>query len=166
VELPTGKEQIMERDFDRVKIVPPGAGKTRNVLGETATSILTGEDTGGAYAVGEQVNLPGGGPPLHKHHREDEGFYILEGEYDFHVGDRVIRASPGTYLFAPRGIPHTFRCVGPGRGRLQVTITPAGLERFFEELSALASAGPPEMGAFIALAQQYELEILGPPPGG
>ena len=101
-----------------VKAVPPEAGKTFDVLGERVRCVLAGADTGGAYAIVEQVSQPGSGPPLHMHHREDEGFYVLEGDYEFTVGDRILRVTPGTYLFAPRGIPHIFKCVGTKPGRL------------------------------------------------
>ncbi len=148
-----------------VKVVPPGGGKKLNVLGDTVISIVVGADTGGAYAVVEQASQPGSGPPLHKHQREDEGFYVLEGDYEFTVGDRTLRATPGTYFFAPRGISHTFKCVGTKPGRLQVTIAPAGFEGFFEGVSALAAAGPPEMEKVLGVARKYELEILGPPQG-
>jgi hypothetical protein len=59
------------------KVVPPGAGKALSVLGDVVTSLVAGADTGGAYAVQQQATPPGGGPPLHRHSREDEGFFVL-----------------------------------------------------------------------------------------
>ena len=147
------------------KIVPPGAGKALHVLGDVVTSLVVGADTGGAYAVQQQATGPGGGPPLHRHSREDEGFFVLAGEYEFRVGEQTFRAAPGTFVFGPRGIPHTFKCLGPNPGKIQVIISPPGFEAFFEELDVLARRGPPDMGQVVALAANYGVEILGPPPG-
>ncbi len=155
-------QEMRPLDF---KVVPAGRGKTLNVLGDEVVVVVGGADTAGAYAVVEQVSQPGSGPPLHMHLREDEGFYILEGEYEFRVGDEVVRAMPGTFLIAPRRTPHTFQCVGTRPGRVQVIITPAGFENFFGDLSALSAAGPPDTEEVLGLARKYELEILGSPPG-
>ena len=116
-------------------------------------------------SVQQQATHPGGGPPLHRHSREDEGFCVLEGEYEFRVGEQTFRAGPGTFVFGPRGIPHTFKCVGPGPGKIQVIISPPGLEAFFEEVDVLARQGPPDVGKVVALAGKYGVEFLGPPPG-
>jgi len=62
------------------KIVPPGGGKTLHILGDDVTSVVVGADTRGAYAVQQQETQPGGGPPLHRHSREDEGFTVLAGD--------------------------------------------------------------------------------------
>ena len=91
-----------------------------------------------ADAVVETHDQPGGGPPPHIHHREDETFQILEGEYEFSVAGKTIRACQGDTLFAPRDIPHTYRYVGKTPGRLLTVITPAGFEGFFEEIGALS----------------------------
>ena len=147
------------------KVVLPGAGKALHVLGDVVISLVVGADTGGAYAVQQQATQPGGGPPLHRHSREDEGFVVLEGEYEFRVGEQTFRAGPGTFVFGPRGIPHTFKCVGPGPGKIQVIISPPGLEAFFEEVDVLARQGPPDMGRVVALAGKYGVDFLGPPPG-
>ena len=65
------------------KIVPPGAGKTLQILGDDVTSVVVDAGTGGAYAVQQQETQLGGGPPLHRHSREDEGFITLAGEHQF-----------------------------------------------------------------------------------
>jgi quercetin dioxygenase-like cupin family protein len=147
------------------KVVPPGAGKALHVLGDVVTSLVAGAETGGAYAVQQQATHPGGGPPLHRHSREDEGFFVLEGQYEFRVGEQTFRAGPSTFVFGPRGIPHTFKCVGPGPGKIQVIISPPGFEAFFEEADVLGRQGPLDMGQVVALAGKYGVEFLGPPPG-
>ena len=92
--------------------VPNGGGKQVNVLGIPIFIRLHGRDTGGVLSVVESIDLPGGGPPPHIHHREDETFQILEGEFEFSVGDKKIIAKQGATVFAPRGIPHTYRYLG------------------------------------------------------
>jgi mannose-6-phosphate isomerase-like protein (cupin superfamily) len=86
--------------------IKPGEGKVLDVLGEMLTIKVSGKDTGGTYAVIEEVSPPSGGPPLHLHHREDEAFYVLEGEYEIQCGDDKFIASPGTFVLAPNKIPH------------------------------------------------------------
>jgi hypothetical protein len=73
--------------------------------------------------------------------------------------------SQATAVFGPRGIAHTFKCLSPNPGKIQVIISPPGFEAFFEELDVLARRGPPDMGQVVALAANYGVEILGPPPG-
>jgi quercetin dioxygenase-like cupin family protein len=102
---------------------------------------------------------------LHRHSREDEGFFVLAGEYELRVGEQTFRAAPGTFVFGPRGLAHTFRCLGPGPGKILVIISPPGFAALFEELDVLARQGTPDRGQVVALAGKYGLEILGPPPG-
>ena len=113
-------------------------------------------------AVIESVEQPGGGPPPHIHHREDETFQILEGEYEFTVGGKTFTAQKGATIFGPRGIPHSFRCAGKTPGRLMVTLTPAGFEQFFEEVGALTPLQQ-EIPRVMAIGKKYGLEFLSPP---
>ena len=100
---------------------------------------------------------PGAGTPLHTHHREDEALYVLEGEHEIQCGDQMVRAGPGLFVFAPRGIPHRLTNVSTGPGKVLVVVSPAGFEGFWEELSQLAP--PPDMEKIVAIAKKYELEI-------
>ena len=92
---------------------------------------IHGHDTGGVVSAVESHDVPGGGPPPHIHSREDETFQVLEGEYEFTVDGKSLVAKKGTTIFAPRGIPHTYRYLGQTPGRLMCVITPAGFEEFF-----------------------------------
>jgi quercetin dioxygenase-like cupin family protein len=147
------------------KVVPPGSGKPLHALGGVVTAIVVGADTGGAYTVLQQETRPGGGPPLHRHSREDEGFFVVAGDFEFQVGERTFQAGTGTFVFGPRGIAHAFKCLGPAPGMMQVILTPPGFEALFEEVDALSSQGPPDRAQLVALAGKYGVEILGPPPG-
>jgi quercetin dioxygenase-like cupin family protein len=149
------------QDIQRgLKAVQPEQGRTFLVLGERITHKITGDDTGGGFAVIEISTPPQVGPPLHVHQREDEGLYVLEGMYEIRVGGRMIPAPPGACIFLPRDIPHTYTNVGYRTGKLLVTITPAGFEDFFDELSLRAPGPSPDRDTFRAIAQHYGLEIL------
>jgi quercetin dioxygenase-like cupin family protein len=143
--------------------MPSGEGKKLNVLGLAMNIRVHGRDTGGVLSVAESSDQPGGGPPPHIHHREDETFQVLEGEYEFTCGAKTFTARKGATIFAPRGVPHTYRYAGQTPGRLMVTITPAGFEGFFEEVGAL-SPQQQEIPRVIEIGKKYGLEIL-PPPG-
>lgn len=144
--------------------VPAGAGQAVNVLGTPMWIRVHGRDTAGTVSVVETQDQPNVGPPPHVHHREEETFQVLEGEYEFMVAGQRIRATAGTTLFAPRDVPHTYRCVGPAPGRMLCVITPAGFERFFEEIGALTAAEQQDVPRVLGIAAKFGLEIL-PPPG-
>lgn len=101
--------------------------------GDHYTFLVTGEESGGAYFAMEALVPPGGGPPPHIHRREDETFYLIEGEIEFRLGDETIVAGPGDFVNVPRGTVHCFRNAGATPARMVLTFTPAGMERFFEE---------------------------------
>src|SRR3990172_1415662 len=145
-----------------VKTVLPGQGKVLSVLGDFITCKISGVETGGLYSLVETNTPPQAGPPLHAHHREDEGFYVLAGEFEIQVGDRTLRATPGTFAFLPREIPHRFQNVGPTTGKLLVTISPPGFEKFFEEGHNLSQQGPPQITEVVALGRKYDLEFILP----
>jgi len=142
----------------------PSTGGTRvNVLGLPIWIRIRGRDTNGVLSVVESHDSPSGGPPLHIHRREDETFQILQGEYEFHIGGKTVLAKEGSTLFAPRDIPHTYRYVGSGPGRLMCVITPSGFENFFEEIGALTPEEQQDISRVLEIAGRYGLEIL--PPG-
>lgn len=128
------------------------------------------EATGGALGVVEASFNRGFGPPLHVHHREDEGMYVIEGEIRFRQADEDFVAGPGTWVWGPRGVPHAFRVESEG-ARALVLIAPGGFERMFEEggVPASESAEPPQVEydpeAAKALAERFGFEVVGPQLG-
>ena len=138
-------------------------GQKLNILGIPLSIRIHGRDTGGALSVVESHDVTGGGPPPHIHHREDETFQILEGEYEWMVGDQKFIAHKGSTIFAPRGVPHTYRNVGPMPGRLMCIITPPGFEGFFEEIGAMTPQQQQDISRVIEIAKKFGLEILPPP---
>jgi quercetin dioxygenase-like cupin family protein len=106
------------------------------------------------------VEVPAGQmSPLHVHHAEDEGFYVIEGEARFYLPGRELTLRPGDFFLAPRGVPHTYRAGDEG-ARWLVATTPAGFERFVAGAAALEEPTPQ---AVAAVAAEYDIEILGPP---
>jgi quercetin dioxygenase-like cupin family protein len=134
---------------------------------------LTSDDTDGTLAVGRALVRPGGEPPLHVHAREDETFYVLEGELTFQRGAERIEAGPGDTVVMPRGVQHGFAVRSETATLLQV-FTPGGLEGAFRSLSEPAPAeelppapnGPPPAAAVEAMTARfadYGVEFNGPP---
>ena len=143
--------------------IPADGGRQLNVLGIPMFIRVHGRDTGGIVAVVESHDVPGGGPPSHIHRREDETFQVLEGEYEWTVGDKTFVAGKNTTIFAPRDIPHTYRYLGQTPGRLMCVITPAGFEEFFEEIAALNPDEQRNIPRVVEIAEKHGMEILPPP---
>ncbi len=126
------------------------------------------ENTGGVLGLAEATFWPGMATPLHVHQREDEAFYVLEGEIRFRRGDDEFTASPGDFVFGPREVPHSFKVLGGG-ARALVLITPAGLEQMFIEggVPVTDPATPPtleyDMEQVRVLARKYGWDVVGPP---
>jgi quercetin dioxygenase-like cupin family protein len=145
----------------------PGKGRTVAVVGDVYRFLATGEDTNHTYALWEALVPPGGGPPPHVHSREEEGFYVLEGEITFTVdGERVV-ATAGTFANMPVGTPHSFRNESDKPARMLISVAPAGLERMFFEVGVplaegATTAAPPtedEIERLLAAAPNYGIEI-------
>lgn len=151
-------------------VAGPGEGEALWFLGVLATVKSSAESTGGAVAVIEHLAPRGSGSPLHVHSREDEWFYVIEGELTFWVGGETIVAPAGSFVFGPKGIPHTF-IVSSEEARFLLVAQPAGFEQFMRAagqpataLEIPAPAAPPsDLGPLIALAAAHGIEILGPP---
>jgi len=150
--------------------VPPGEGsKSLWVFGELVTYKVTSVQTGGVYSLFEVATHPGGGPSPHVQHREDESFYVLEGEYEFLDDDgRIVRAGPGSLFYVPRGNLHSYKNVGERYGRALICQTPGGLhESFFEEIGepatnrsrSPATAVLSDIGRIVEVAANYGIEI-------
>jgi quercetin dioxygenase-like cupin family protein len=152
----------------------PGEGEAWWWFGLLATIKATKEQTGVRSSLVEILAPDGYGSVLHVHHQEDEGFYILEGDMTFYVGDQTIKAHPGSYLFGPKDVPHAFT-VDSGPARLLFVFSPAGFEGLIREEGepARSLTVPPqpneepdeaEMERMAAIGARYGAEILGPPP--
>ena len=125
---------------------------------------ILAEMTGGAFSIVEHPLDPGRLIPPHIHYKEDELSYVLRGEIGVRIGDRDYVAGPGSYVFKPRGVPHTFWNAGPEPAHLVEIISPAGFENFFAELGELAASCPPEEfpERRAALARDYDHHFVHP----
>ncbi|MER7249912.1 cupin domain-containing protein [Kribbella sp. NPDC000426] len=117
--------------------------------------------TNGSLSILELLIPPYSGPAVHTHLREDEVWYVIEGQFRFKAGDEMLRASTGGMAFGPRGVPHAFQNTGDTAGRLLIITTPSGVERFFEQAQQLSQPVDPEELAAIGRANW--VEFAGPP---
>jgi quercetin dioxygenase-like cupin family protein len=153
---------------DQVKYVPAETGPRYWGPGDQVTFLITGEGTGGAYFMAEVSVPPGGGPGPHIHRREDESFRILQGTLTVQVGDESIVASPGDFVYLPRGVVHSFKNAGNVEAKFLVVVTPAGLENFFAEAfdPVLDRSAPPPLPSegllarLVAAAPRFGLELV------
>ncbi len=150
-----------------IKVTMPSEGRTVAVVGDVYRFLATADDTNGKYAFWEAIVPPGGGPPPHVHSREEEGFYILEGEITFQIGvDRVV-AKAGTFANMPVGTPHSFKNESDKPARMLIVVAPAGLEQMFFEVGVPLDDGattalPPtkaEIETLIEVAPRYGIEL-------
>jgi quercetin dioxygenase-like cupin family protein len=145
----------------------PAQGRTVAVVGDAYRFLATGEDTNGKYALWEAIVPPGGGPPPHVHSREEEGFYILEGEITLQIGDQRLVASAGMFANMPVGTPHSFKNESSRPAKMLISVAPAGLELMFFEVGLPLPEGsttalPPtndEIEKLLAVAPRYGIEI-------
>ena len=136
-------------------------------LGVPTAMLSTAETTNGTLALLEHWDVPVGfGSPYHTHHREDESFYVLEGEVAFICGGKWLKAGPGTFVFGPREIPHGFKVAGNSPARMLIMCTPAGFERFvLQQTTPITEPpSPPDMDKLMMLAAQCGIDIHGPLP--
>ena len=155
-------------------ILQAGAGRAAWVVGDLYTVKASGEDTGGAFALIEVLVPPQSGPPPHTHSREDEAFYVLEGEFEVHVDDQRLTAGPGTWVTMGKGSLHHFKNTGSKPAKMLILATPAGLDRFFLEAGRDATDSSLESGAvrpgdtekLLAVSPKYGIEIKMPQTPG
>src|SRR5215468_6034164 len=104
-------------------------GRTVSLVGDVYRFLATGEDTNSKYTLIEALVSPGGGPPPHVHSREEEGFYILEGEIAFTIDGKRVVATPGMFANMPVGTPHSFKNETNKPAKMLATVAPAGWRR-------------------------------------
>ena len=142
--------------------VQPGDGPVLETpTGDAITVKADTRSTNGSLTVLELVVAPGSGPARHIHVREDEVWWVLEGDFRFKTGDTMFRVSTGGMAFGPRGLPHNFQNIGDTRGRLLIVTSPSGVERFFEQFAAMP--GPVDADGLVAVGHANWIEFIGPP---
>jgi quercetin dioxygenase-like cupin family protein len=155
-----------------IGVIRAGEGRSIWVVGDRYTIKCSGNDTGGAFAMIEAIVPPGNGPPPHIHGREDEAFYVLDGELQFHVDGRSFTATSGSWVTLAKGSLHYFKNTGLKPARMLIVVTPAGLEDFFLEIGREAIDGesepvaptPEDIQKLVKTAPKYGVEIRLAPP--
>jgi quercetin dioxygenase-like cupin family protein len=161
----TGQMQALEP-----LAVSSDGGDARWWLGMLAVIKTTAADTGGQLTIIEVTNPPGFEAPLHVHHRDDEGFWVLEGSATIEVAGRTIEARAGDYVFGPRDIPHRYT-VGDDGCRMLFIMVPGGMEEMIRATSEPAArrtlppppTEEPDMDSFTAIVKEHGYELLARP---
>jgi len=151
----TAKGFVVKANQSRFNEVTKLNGKSPNDI------KVAGKDTNGSLAVFEYTGNEMGGPPLHLHLKQDEIFFIVQGEYTFQVGDDKYELKAGDTIFLPRKVPHTFAQTSP-TGKMFFMFQPSGkMEDFFRTIGNLKEPPTPEQGAKIFA--DHDMKVVGPP---
>ena len=145
----------------------PSEGRTPaplNIVGEETLVKVSPADSDGQFAAFHLVAPPMSGPPRHVHSREDEWFYVLDGELVFELDGKRCVVSTGGSVWLTRGVVHAYQNFTATDARLLIVTTPGAFCDFFVEMSAAASpGGMPAPEVFAALDAKYGITTLGPP---
>jgi quercetin dioxygenase-like cupin family protein len=135
-----------------------------NILGDGLIVKLGAKS--GPMTVMLSITPPKVGPPLHRHSREDEAFFVIEGEYLFEADGKQTRGGPGSFVFLPRGTAHAFQNVGDTPAKMLIMAQPAGIEDFFGEIDrATRDKTEVDMKLLLPIFAKHGMEFLGPPIG-
>jgi len=141
-------------------VIGPGDGKAGFLGSIGVRFMINGEDAGGDFSLVEHPLSPRAlAAPLHRHTREDEYSFVLEGRMGGLLGDEVVEAGPGELVFKPRNQWHTFWNAGEVPCRILEIIAPAGFEHYFAELAAIVGSGEVDPEKLMELSARYELEV-------
>ena len=142
------------------KILGADEGEVGRLRSMGVRFMVKGSESDGSFSLVEHPLGPRAlAGPLHRHSREDEYSFVLEGNIGARLGDEIVRAGPGDLMFKPRNEWHTFWNAGDSQARILEIISPAGFERYFEEVIALFAAGAPDPAALAEVASRYGLDV-------
>ncbi len=136
-----------------------------HIMGGTFNCIISAKDTEGDLCIYNTVRQEKGGPAFHLHHKQDEWFYVMKGDFIVKVGEDTFSLKPGDSAFAPRTIPHAFASVGEGESQMLVLFQPAGtMEDFFREMGKLGSSVSENQRRLQKdLWEAHGMKVVGPP---
>ncbi len=142
------------------RVVGPSDGKAGFLGSIGVRFMIDGEESGGGFSLVEHPMSPRAlAAPLHRHNREDEYSYVLEGRMGALLGDEVLEAGPGDLVFKPRDQWHTFWNAGEAPARILEIVSPAGFEHYFEELSDMGGSAGASPEQLLELCERYRLEV-------
>lgn len=138
----------------------PDAGEVVTLAGKPLFFLVTGRDT--KHTSMFDWTVPAGfSTGLHVHRVQEETFFVLEGECQWQIGEESVRATPGTFVFIPPGVPHNIGNASDKPAKMIMTVSPPGHEHYFEELAKLAAQGTrPDPDAIAALRARYDTDQL------
>jgi quercetin dioxygenase-like cupin family protein len=149
--------------------VPADGGESVFLVGDTYTTLLSGTQTGGVFTLLEALVLPEAGPPPHAHNGEEETFFLLQGHMVFTVGGETYDAHPGSAIYVPRNVAHSYQNVGEGPAKMLFMYSPAGMDGMFPEIGTPGSRGvvgpplsPADLAAMASVAQKYRFSFITP----
>lgn len=146
-------------------VVPPGEGRRLDLGNFEALVLATSAQTAGEFTlVQTQGEPPGFGPPLHLHRDAAEAFFVLEGDYLMYVEDQQTLCQPGSFVYVPRAVPHTFKVVSDRPGKKLNLFAPAAMVGFFEKLAAAEASGSATAEVLEQIAAESHMDVLGPVP--
>jgi quercetin 2,3-dioxygenase len=125
--------------------------------GDITELLATADQTGGVLGIFRQTIAPKSGPPTHLHGMEAEFCYVVSGQFNFKLGERIVSAAAGTFLFIPRDTPHTFQNIGTEPGVLLFGVTPGGFEKMFAERQGVDAETNRRLMA------NRHMQVVGPP---
>jgi mannose-6-phosphate isomerase-like protein (cupin superfamily) len=146
-----------------------GDGDSVWAMGNRFTFKVRSSESGGGLSVMEVQAPVGTAPPLHVHRNEAEVFFLLEGTMVYLAGEERFTLEPGSSIYLPRDVPHTFRVTGASPARFLALTAPGGLDDLYASVGAPAGEGlpapptPEEIGAWLGTAPNFGIEVLGPP---
>lgn len=155
-----GEERLVQ------KIAKPELTNSLWYIGNLMSILISNKDTGGAFSLIHGYELQGLEPPPHTHTREDESFYVLSGEIAYTVGNEILNAKSGNWVFLPRNIQHSFKVITE-KAEVLIHLSPGGFEGYFREMSEPAKElsipprpqGPPDVKRIIETASRYGVQF-------
>jgi mannose-6-phosphate isomerase-like protein (cupin superfamily) len=149
---------------DRALVRRSGEGANNQAFDLPRTFLVRSDESKGAFSHWFEKVPAGAGPPMHVHHREQELFRVLAGQFRFWCTGEAQDLTDGDTVLIPKGAPHTFKNIGPSEGQLLITLTPGDGDGFFIEVERLGLNPSRDMPQIVEIAGRYGLEFVGPPP--
>lgn len=145
-------------------VLAPGEGlRLQSGPGRDLIFKVTGDDTGGALDYFIVEVAPGGGPPLHVHHKQEETIHVVKGRYKIRIGENTFVLEEGGFAYFPSKLPHAFLNLTDEPAEIIVVYTPGGGHKFYEELGPMTRGGTRDPKAIAAVFTRYDMTLLGPP---
>ena len=167
-------EKVAEKVAEEVVVHRVGVGPGTWAMGSLFEHLVTSGETGGSFAMSAVTQPPGIATPLHRHTKEAEAWFVIEGRVDYRAGDDLHELSDGAFIYLPLGLPHAFRIRGSKPARILAFTTPGGLMGLYDEVGVPAAGMhipaegegrsiEEEIARWNEIGPRYGLQVVGPP---